>query len=133
MPVILHIRDAMDEAMEILTAHRSLKMLFHCYSGGLAYLNEVLGMNSLCAFGGALTWPGKSFDELRDVVRAIPIERILIETDSPYMTPVPFRGKRNEPAYVKYVYEAVARERKISVDELAAQVEINAKNFFGWD
>ncbi len=133
MPVILHIREAMNDAMEILTAHRGLKMLFHCYSGGLEYLNEVLGMKSLCAFGGAVTWTGKASEELREVVKKIPVDRILIETDSPYMSPVPFRGKKNEPANVKYVYEAVARERNIMLDELASQVEINAKNFFEWE
>ncbi|MBQ7593748.1 MAG: TatD family hydrolase [Synergistaceae bacterium] len=133
MPVILHIREAMNDAMEILTAHRGLKMLFHCYSGGLEFLNEVLGMKSLCAFGGAVTWTGKASDELREVVKKIPLDRILIETDSPYMSPAPFRGKKNEPANVKYIYSAVARERNISVEELASQVEINAKNFFEWD
>ena len=133
MPVILHIREAMNDAMEILTGHRGLKMLFHCYSGGLEYLNEVLGMKSLCAFGGAVTWSGKASEELREVVKKIPVDRILIETDSPYMSPAPFRGKKNEPANVKYVYETVARERNITVDELASQVEINAKNFFGWE
>lgn len=133
MPVILHIRDAIDDALEILRRHKNLKLLFHCYSGGLKYLDEVLNMKSMCAFGGAVTWPGKSLEELREVVRIIPADRILIETDSPYMSPVPFRGKRNEPAYVKYVYEAVAAERNITLEELAAQVEINAKNFFNWE
>ena len=133
MPVILHIREAMNDAMEILTAHRNLKMLFHCYSGGLEFLNEVLGMKSMCAFGGAVTWTGKSSDELREVVRKIPIDRILIETDSPYMSPVPFRGKKNEPANIKYIYQAIANERNISLEELASQVEANARNFFNWE
>lgn len=133
MPVILHIRDAMNDAMEILTLHRNLKMLFHCYSGGLEYLNEVLGMGGMCAFGGAVTWSGKASDELREVVRTIPAENILCETDSPYMTPSPFRGKRNEPAYVRYVYEEIAKERGITVAELSRTVEDNAKRFFGWD
>lgn len=133
MPVVLHIRDAMNDAMEILTVHRGLKMLFHCYSGGLEFLDEVLGMGGMCAFGGALTWDNKASEELREVIRKIPAENILCETDSPYMTPSPFRGKRNEPAYVKYVYEAMARERNISVSELSKIIEDNAKRFFSWD
>ncbi len=133
MPVVLHIREAMRDAMEILTQHRGLKMLFHCYSGGLEYLDEVLGMGGMCAFGGAITWKGAGADELREIIRRIPAENILLETDSPYMTPVPLRGKLNEPANVKYVYDAAARERKITVPELAEIVERNARNFFGWD
>ena len=131
MPVVLHIRDAMDEAMEILTVHRGLKLLFHCYSGGLQYLNEVIGMGGMCAFGGALTWTNS--DELREVVRKIPVENILCETDSPYMAPAPLRGRRNEPANVRYVYETVARERGISVADLSRIVEDNARRFFGWE
>ncbi len=133
MPVILHIREAMNDAMEILTVHRGLKLLFHCYSGGLEYLNEVVGMGGMCAFGGAVTWDTKASEELREVVRRIPAENILCETDAPYMTPAPLRGKRNEPAYVSYVYSTIARERGISVQELESIVESNAKRFFGWE
>lgn len=133
MPVILHIRDAMPDAMSILKDFRGLKKMFHCYSGGIQFLDEVLDMNAVCSFGGAITWTGKGTDELRDVLRVIPAENILLETDSPYMSPIPFRGKRNEPAHVKYVYEAAARERNTTTEELAAQVEQNAKRFFGWE
>lgn len=133
-PVILHIREAMTDAMEILTVHRELKgrMLFHCYSGGLEFLNEVIGMGGMCAFGGAVTWDNRTGAELREVVKRVPSENILCETDSPYMTPSPFRGKRNEPAYVKYVYEVIARERGITVTELSRIAEDNAARFFGW-
>ncbi|MBQ9389070.1 MAG: TatD family hydrolase [Synergistaceae bacterium] len=131
-PVILHIREAMTDAMEMLTVHRGLKMLFHCYSGGLEFLNEVLGMGSMCAFGGAVTWNNPSGQLLREVVKHVPSENILCETDAPYMTPSPFRGKRNEPAYVKYVYNVIAREKGISVTELSRIVEDNAARFFGW-
>ncbi len=132
-PVILHIRDAMEDAMEILTVHRGLKMLFHCYSGGLEYLDEVIGMGGICAFGGAVTWNGKASDKLREVVRKIPLENLVCETDSPYMAPAPFRGKRNEPSYVTYVYEAVARERGMRVSELCSAVEENCRRFFDWE
>ena len=130
MPVILHIREAMDDAMKILHAHENLKLLFHCYAGGLEFLDEVLKMGGLCAFGGALTWKGRASDELREVFRKIPSDRILLETDCPYMSPVPFRGKRNEPSYIKFVYERAAAERNVEVEELEKIIENNAKNFF---
>ena len=133
MPVILHIRDAMDDAMNILNYHRDLRLLFHCYSGGLEFLDRVLAMEGMCAFGGAVTWTGKGSDELREVVRRIPIENLLAETDSPYMTPVPFRGRRNEPANVRCVYEAIAQARGMDVRELAAKIASNAQRFFMWE
>ena len=133
MPVILHIREAMSDALEILSCYRGLRLLFHCYSGGLEYLDEVMSFNSMCAFGGALTWTGKGSEELRDVFRRIPDDRILLETDSPYMTPVPFRGKINEPAFIKQVYNKAAELRGLKLSELENLIEINAKNFFNWE
>lgn len=133
LPVILHIREAMDDAMEILTVHRGLKMLFHCYSGGLEYLNEVIGMGGMCSFGGAVTWENSTGEKLREVVRKIPLENILCETDSPYMSPSPLRGRRNEPANVKYVYSRIADERGMSFADFSRAVEDNALRFFGWD
>ena len=133
MPVILHIRDAMDDAMNILKYHRDLRLLFHCYSGGLEFLERVIDMEGMCAFGGAVTWTGKGSDELREVVRRIPIENILAETDSPYMTPVPLRGRQNEPANVRYVYEAIAQCRNMDIKDLAAKIAGNAQRFFMWE
>ena len=132
MPVILHIREAMNDAMMILRRYKDLNLLFHCYSGGLEYLDEIIEDDNMCAFGGAITWTGKTFDELRETVRRIPVSNLLLETDSPYMSPVPYRGKENEPSYVKYVYEAAARERNMSMEELEEKVEDNAEKFFRW-
>ena len=130
MPVILHIREAMDDAMKILHEHKNLQLLFHCYAGGLKFLDEVLEMGGLCAFGGALTWKGKTSEELREVFRKIPADRILLETDCPYMAPVPMRGKTNEPAFIRFVYERAAQERNISVEELENIIENNFEKFF---
>ena len=132
LPVVLHIRDAMKDAMDILKHYRGMRMLFHCYSGGLEYLDSVLDLEGMCAFGGALTWPGKSTEKLRETLRRIPLDNVLFETDSPYMTPVPFRGKVNEPAYVRYVYEAAALELGMDVRELEGRIESNAERFFAW-
>ena len=133
MPVILHIREAMNDAMKILRDYRDLKLLFHCYSGGFEFLDEVLSMDSLLAFGGALTWTGKNSDNLREVFKRVPIQNILLETDCPYMAPVPFRGKINEPSYIKYVYDKAAEIKNLNISDLANKIEINAKNFFNWE
>ncbi len=131
MPVILHIRDAMDDALEILKDfYKDLKLLFHCYSGGMKYLDEVLDMGGFCAIGGAVTW--KKSLELKEVAEKIILDRLLLETDCPYMTPVPFRGKLNEPAYIKYVYEAVADIRKIDFNEFEKSIKINSESFFNF-
>ena len=129
-PVILHIREAMDDAMKILSGHKNLKLLFHCYVGGLKFLDEVLELDSLCAFGGALTWKGKASEELREVFKKIPAERILLETDCPYMAPAPLRGKTNEPAFIKFVYERAAQEKNLSLEELDKIIEKNFERFF---
>ena len=132
LPVILHIRDAMSDALDILDDYKkNLKLLFHCYSGGLEHLERVLDMGGLCALGGAVTWKGKRSDELRQVAKLINIDRLLIETDCPYMTPAPFRGKLNEPSYIKYVYEAVAAVKDIEFNELEDKIKINFEKFFG--
>ena len=128
LPVILHIREAMKDAMEILRGYKDLKLLFHCYSGGLEYLEEVLKFKSMCAFGGALTW--KNSNELREVFKRIPISNILLETDCPYMSPVPYRGRTNEPAFIKYVYEKAAELKNITLDEFSKKVIDNMKSFF---
>lgn len=133
MPVILHIREAMNDAMNILRDYRDLKLLFHCYSGGFEYLDEVLSMDSILAFGGALTWTGKNSDNLKEVFKRVPIQNILLETDCPYMAPVPFRGKINEPSYIKYVYDKAAEIKNLDIAELADKIAINAKNFFNWE
>ena len=130
MPVILHIREAMNDAMKILRGHKNLKLLFHCYAGGLEFLDEVLELGGMCAFGGALTWKGKASEELREVFKKIPNEKILLETDCPYMAPVPMRGKINEPAFIKFVYERAAQEKNLSFEELEKIIEENFEEFF---
>lgn len=131
IPVILHIRDAMDDALDILNDFCvNLKLLFHCYSGGLKYLEKVLETGGLCAVGGALTW--KKSEELRKVIEIMPLNKLLLETDCPYMTPAPFRGKLNEPAYIKYVYEAAAKIKNIELKEFEESIKINFENFFNF-
>lgn len=134
-PLVLHVRDAMDDVLSILNGleaekRSDLKLLFHCYSGGLEYLDAVLELGAWCALGGAVTWDRN--DRLREVVARIPEDRLLFETDCPWMAPKPFRGRLNEPSYVRLVYETVAAVRGVGPAALAARIERNADAFFGW-
>lgn len=130
LPLILHIRDAMPDALEILNDECSgaTRGVFHCYAGGLEYLEKALELGYYLSFSGIITY-AKS-EELREVARVVPIEKILCETDSPWLSPKHFRGKINEPANVRFVYDAIADVRGITVDDLAAQVEINFSELF---
>ena len=124
LPIILHIRDAMDDALQILRSEGAPPGgVFHCYAGGLKYLEAALSFGYYISFSGAITF-AKS-EELREVARITPIDRILCETDCPWLAPVPFRGKLNEPANVKYVYETISAARDICLDELAENVKRN--------
>lgn len=136
-PLTLHIRsgnkssDAMDDAMEMLGSYSCLPpLLFHCYAGGTEYLNDVLSLPAYISIGGPVTWP-KS-DALREVAKLIPADRLLCETDAPWLTPAPYRGKVNEPAYVRLVYESIAKLRETSAPALANAVAANAARLFRW-
>ena len=129
LPIILHVRDAMDDALEILRDEGPpLGGVFHCYAGGTKYLEVALSFGYYISFSGVITF-AKS-DELREVARIVPADRILCETDCPYLAPQPFRGKLNEPANVKYVYETIASVRNMSMEELATRVRQNNLTIF---
>jgi TatD DNase family protein len=129
LPIILHIRDAMEDALEILRGEGApQKGVFHCYAGGLKYLEQALSFGYYISFPGVITF-AKS-EELREVARIAPIDRILCETDCPWLAPMPFRGKLNEPANVRYVYEAIAACRSLSMEELAEKVKQNNMTIF---
>jgi TatD DNase family protein len=129
LPIILHIRDAMDDALLILRSEGAPQNgVFHCYAGGLKYLREALSFGYYISFPGVITF-SKS-DELREVARTTPINRILCETDCPWLAPIPFRGKLNEPANVKYVYETIACVRNMNIEELAEKVSQNSLTIF---
>ena len=132
LPIILHVRDAMDDALEILrTEGAPSRGVFHCYAGGLKYLEEALSFGYFISFSGAITFAKSA--ELREVARITPADRILCETDCPWLAPLPFRGKLNEPANVKYVYDTIASARGISTDELAETVARNNSAIFRLD
>jgi TatD DNase family protein len=136
-PLVVHVRDALpareatEDALSILRdAAKSVPLLFHCYAGGLEYLDAMRDLDAYLSLGGPVTWPKNG--ELRETAARIPENRLLCETDSPWLTPAPHRGRVNEPAYVRLVYEAIAAERGLSADALARALDANAARLFGW-
>ncbi|MCD8180739.1 MAG: TatD family hydrolase [Firmicutes bacterium] len=131
MPVIIHDRDAHKDCMDILRAHdiRSVGGVFHCYAGSAEMAREILDWGMYIAFGGSLTF--KKSVRPAEVAKYVPLDRIVIETDSPYLTPEPHRGKRNSSLYIHYVAEKLAQIKGISVEEVENATFENAKRCFG--
>ena len=129
-PVIVHMRDADEATLSILKDEdvASCGGIMHCFSSGWHAASQALDMGMLISFSGNITF--KNNQMLRDVVAKVPLDSILIETDAPYLAPVPKRGKRNEPTYVRYVAECIAEIKNISVSYLAEKTTENALNCF---
>jgi len=129
MPVVLHIREAFDDLFAVLQNFPRIPyFVWHSFSGNLAQARQFLDDKGFLSFSGMITF--KQNDELREVVKFVPPERIFIETDSPYLTPEPLRGKRNEPMYVSLVYQKVSELKKIDLPDLKEIVKINLQNVF---
>lgn len=132
LPLIVHGRESYDDIIEIFREEEAHKTsgVVHCFSGTEAQADFFLQQGFYLSFGGPLTFPKNH--GLRALFRSLPADRILLETDSPYLTPVPFRGKKNEPAYVKLVYEEAARVRRVPSADFARAVSANAARLFRW-
>ena len=130
LPLVIHVRDADRDLMEVLRNEQISDRtgVIHCFTGNYETACNYLDLGFYISFSGIATF--KKSEEIRDAAKKIPDDRILIETDSPYLAPVPFRGKKNEPAYVKYVAEALARVRGVSVEEIAEITAENARELF---
>jgi TatD DNase family protein len=128
-PVSIHCREAHADAYAILRDHAPLRGVIHCFSGTWADAERYLGLNFYLSIAGPVTYPNAK--ELREVVRRIPLDRLLIETDCPLLPPQKFRGKRNEPAYVRYAAAEIANAQGVALDELSAATSRNALNLFG--
>lgn len=131
LPVIIHNRDSDKDMMEIIRSYcgAGLKAQFHCYNGSLEDAMELVGMNYMISFTGNITF--KKADSLRKILQHIPPENLLLETDSPFMTPEPHRGKRNEPSYVKFIAEKIAELHKLRIEDVARITSFNAFRIFG--
>src|SRR5205807_3897215 len=126
VPVIIHTRDAWADTIEVLRTHWSrtdLACVMHCFTGDAEQARECLDLGFHLAFGGVATFPKAA--DVREAARITPSDRLLIETDSPYLAPVPHRGKRNEPAFVAHTAKAIADIRSMSVEQLAADTTAN--------
>lgn len=129
-PVIIHNREAHADTLAIVREEgKGLTGVFHCFSGSVETAREVLKLGFYLSVAGPVTF--QNAQKLHEVVRAVPFDRLLIETDSPYLTPEPYRGRRNEPAYVKHVAGKVAELRGMDVEALAAATTENTKRLFG--
>ncbi len=128
-PVSIHCREAHADAVAILRAHAPLRGVIHCFSGDGADAEAYLGLNFYLSIAGPVTYPNAQ--RLRDVVREIPLESLLVETDCPLLAPQKHRGQRNEPAYVRYTAAEIARARGIDPEEVAEATSRNARRLFG--
>lgn len=128
-PVIIHMRKASEDTMALLKKYKGLRGVMHCYSGSLETAKEALKLGFYISFSGSVTF--KNAVNLQPVAEYVPLDRILAETDCPYLTPEPFRGRRNDPSKVRYVLEKLAELKKMSYDEMCAINIRNARELFG--
>ncbi|MFZ2865286.1 MAG: YchF/TatD family DNA exonuclease [Ignavibacteriaceae bacterium] len=131
LPVIIHNRDSDEDMMNIIQDYcgTGLKAQFHCFNASLNDAIEFMKMNHFISFTGNITY--KKSNSLREILKSINLNHLLLETDSPFMTPVPFRGKRNEPANLKYIAQQIADIHKITIEETGRITSLNAFRFFG--
>ncbi len=128
LPISIHMRESTKDCLDILRQYAKTKIIFHCFSGTKETMNECLKMESLISFAGPLTF--KNARHAPECVQTCPLDRLLTETDSPYLTPVPHRGKQNEPMYVKYVAQKVAEIKGLPEEEVCTQIEKNFLSLF---
>ncbi|MFA7239902.1 MAG: TatD family hydrolase [Sulfuricellaceae bacterium] len=126
-PLIIHTRDAAADTLRIMAEENAAEVggIMHCFTENLDAANQALAMNFHISFSGIVTF--KNAHQVKEVARAVPLERLLVETDAPFLAPAPHRGKPNQPAYVKHVAEEIARLRNISLEEVAQHT---TRNFF---
>lgn len=131
LPIIIHSRDAMGDTLEVLKNNKKYykKGIMHCYAGSIETSKELAKLGFYFSFAGPITY--KNANQLRSVAKSIPLERLLIETDDPYLTPVPNRGKRNHPSYVIYVAKELANIKDVTYEEICNITYKNAMKVFG--
>lgn len=128
LPVIVHDREAHGDCMEIVRDYPTLRGVFHCFSGSAEMAKELINRGWYLGFDGPITY--KNAVKALEVIRSVPMDRILLETDSPYLAPVPNRGKRNDSTNLEFIAAVVAREKGLDVETVAAQTMANGKRLF---
>ena len=127
---MIHCREAFDEIFEILNELKDDKLMgiFHCFSGTLEQAHKVIGLGFYLGIGGVLTYKNSGLDK---VIQDVSLEHLVLETDSPYLTPVPFRGKPNESSYLVYIAQKLADLKQVSLEEIAEVTTRNSRMVFG--
>lgn len=128
LPVIIHDREAHGDCLEIVRAHPKVTGVYHCYSGSLEDAKALVKMGWMLSFTGSITF--KNARKAPEVIEWLPMDRIMVETDSPYLTPVPYRGKRNDSGYVRLVAEKIAEIKGLDPEEVARITLENGRRFF---
>lgn len=129
IPVVIHSRNSLDECINVISEHQkgNLKGVFHCFSGTLAQANKITDLGFYLGIGGVVTFKNSGLDKIMETVD---MNHVVLETDSPYLAPVPYRGKRNECSYLKFVVDKLASIKNISIEEVAKITTGNAKKLF---
>ncbi len=127
-PLIIHMRDSKEDIIDILQKENAHSGVMHCFAEDWETAKAALDLGFYISFSGILTF--NNANDLREIAKKVPADRLLVETDSPYLTPVPYRGKPNSPAYTYYVAEKLAEVRNTSIDEIAEVTTTNFKNLF---
>jgi len=129
LPIVLHCRESLDMTIDMVQKHQDgkLKGIFHCFSGNIQQAKKIIDLNFLMGIGGILTFKNGGLDK---VVPEIVLNHLVLETDSPYLAPVPFRGKRNSPAFLKYIADRLAELKNCEVSEVIRKTTENANNIF---
>lgn len=130
IPIVIHSRNSIEECIDVVSGYQKgkLKGVFHCFSGNTEQAQKIIDLGFYLGIGGVVTFKNSGLDKVMEMVS---IENIVLETDSPYLAPVPFRGKRNEPAYLKFIVEKLAELKKMNVEQVAAATTSNAVCLFG--
>ncbi|WP_010297465.1 TatD family hydrolase [Candidatus Odyssella thessalonicensis] len=128
LPIVVHTRNADEDTLAAMDKYPNAKGVFHCFSGGREMAKAGLDRGYLISFSGIITF--KKAEELRDVVKYVPLDKILVETDAPFLAPIPHRGKRNEPAFTLHTAEIVAELKGVPLKEVAEQTTNNFFNLF---
>lgn len=130
LPIVIHDRDAHEDVLKIMREERADEVggVVHCFSGSLEMAQKCIDMGFYISLAGPVTY--KNAKRPKEIAAQVPLDRLLIETDAPFLTPEPFRGKRNEPGYVRYVAKEIGRLRGISLEELAAVTSANTERVF---
>jgi len=130
IPIIVHSRNAENETFDILNSYKknNPKILMHCFTGSKKFAGQLMSFNTFFSASGIITF--KNSNDLQDTFREIPLDRLLIETDSPFLAPIPKRGKKNEPSYIKYTLEKLSELKEISSSKISDMTTQNFENLF---